>query len=150
MSDGESRTPRVSDVAGETQTQTTERDVEQRERRVDPGPTGGEYERFKRETRLRNQLAGLLLFLVTVLAVLAVVEALAAPERTDAIQVCESNRKVVQALIHSELTNLDNTQAELFPDIPPDVFARLVEARRAEFERLLTESDPRECDQIFG
>lgn len=55
----------------------------EQERRRDPGPSGTQYEKDKRDSKLRNILSGVLLFLTLILAGLAVANTFISAERSE-------------------------------------------------------------------
>lgn len=115
------------------------------ERRKDPGPTGEEYEAFKRETRIRTFLTGVILVGTLVLATLALVDAFTNTERDDAVAICELGREIDQAIIGNELEGLERSDPELFPDIPPETFEELLEEAKTGFQELQERADPARC-----
>lgn len=73
----------------------------------------------------------------------------AAELQSKLIESCQTTRQPLQAYFEGEIAATEATSPSLFPDIPPEVFQRLIDEKVARLQALVDTFDPRSCAEQY-
>lgn len=63
---------------------------------------------------------------------------------------CEITRSPLRSYFEGEIAATEATAPSLFPDIPPEVFERLIDEKVARLQKLVDTFDPRSCTEQYS
>jgi hypothetical protein len=73
--------------------------------------------------------------------------------RDGLVKSCEKNgnplREAVQTILQEQIEQSERTPRSFFPDIPPDVFDRLIEEQRERNEEIIERIEPVDCPALY-
>lgn len=121
------------------------------ERRRDPGPTGTEYERDRRERKVRFVLSAVILVSTFFLALMAFLDAIDNTEKTDSIKGCEATRTALTELYQHEIDDLENPDPKTLKllGITGADLEEITAPQIEEFEDLKATVDPADCAELL-
>jgi hypothetical protein len=128
----------------------------EKERRRDPGPSGTQYAADLKTSRIRNGLSLLVVASTFILAVLAMINALAATPKDDAVRGCQINRTAISGIYQRQIDQMTDPVTikqtlKFLPEIKSqEQLARLQAPQIEALQKQMATVDPDDCASLFG